>query len=75
MGLGRNLAQSPASERRGAGRRSGAPGTAVSLSAPAGGGAGPAAAPRRWPHRADAEDGMGRWHPPAHVRAAGPREA
>src|SRR5207249_3987815 len=29
------------------------------LSAPAGGGAGPAAAPRRWPRRADAEDGMG----------------
>src|SRR5881409_2301306 len=29
------------------------------LSAPAGGGAGPAAAPRRWPRRADAEEGMG----------------
>ena len=34
-------------------------------------GEGPAPAPRRWPHRAHAQDGVGGWHAPARVRAAG----
>ena len=48
-----------------------APGTAVPLSAPASSGAGPGAPPRRWPHRADTEDGVGGRHPPGPVPAAG----
>src|SRR5262249_37743876 len=60
-----------ARQRRRASRGSHTAGAAVSLSTPAAGGAGPAATPRRWPHRAHAEDGVGGRHPPARVRAAG----
>src|SRR2546427_8989078 len=42
----------------------------VPLSAPPGSGPGPAPAPGRWPHRAHAQDRVGRRHAPARVRAA-----
>lgn len=60
-----------ARQRRRASRGSHTAGTAVPLSAPAGGGAGPAATPRQWPDHAHAEVGMGGRHPAAPVRAAG----